>query len=71
MEFVQVLSRPLVNELGGVREEFGAERARQQMAEQRAAALEAELEAPSEARESPETVEETSDRAEKSLALLR
>ena len=41
MEFAPGLSRPFVNELGEVREEFGAERARQQMAEQWAAALEA------------------------------
>jgi sRNA-binding protein len=64
MEFVQELSRPFVNKLGGVREEFGAERARQQMAEQRAAALEAELEAPTEARESPQTAREGPERAE-------
>ena len=64
MEFVQELSRPFVSELGGIREEFGAERARQQMAEQRAAALEAELEAPSEPRESSQTVEEKPERAE-------
>ncbi len=35
--------RPFVNELGEVREELGAERARRQLAEERAAALEAEL----------------------------
>jgi len=64
MEFVQELSRQFVNELGGVREEFGAERARQQMAEWRAAALEAVLEAPTEARESPQTVEVEPERAE-------
>ena len=58
MEFVQKLLRLFVNELGVVREEFGAERARRQMAEQRAAALEARLEALREARESPQTVEE-------------
>ena len=43
IEFVQELLRPFVNELGDVREELGAERARRQMAEERAAALEAEL----------------------------
>jgi hypothetical protein len=63
MEFVQKLSRPFVNELGEIREELGAERARRQMAEQRAAALEAELEAPTEARKLPETVEEEPQRA--------
>jgi len=57
------MSRPFVNELGEIREELGAERARQQMAEQRAAALEAELEAPTEARKLPETVEEEPQRA--------
>jgi len=33
MEFVQELLRPFVNELGEVREELGAERARREMAE--------------------------------------
>ena len=64
MEFVQELLRPFVSELGEVREELGTERARRQMAEERAAALEAELEVLREERESPETVEETPDRAE-------
>jgi hypothetical protein len=64
MEFVQELLRPFVSELGEVREELGAERARRQMAEERATALEAELEALREERESPETVEEESDRVE-------
>ena len=64
MEFVQELLRPFVSELGEVREELGAERARRQMAEERAAALEAELEAFRETRESPETVDEEPDRAE-------
>jgi excisionase family DNA binding protein len=64
MEFVQELLRPFVSELGEVREELGAERARRQMAEERAASLEAELEAFREARESPETVEEEPERAE-------
>src|SRR5215203_3095800 len=62
MEFVQELLRPFVSELGEVREELGAERARRQIAEERAAALEAELEAFREARESPETVEEAPER---------
>src|SRR5215204_5463979 len=64
MEFVQELLRPFVTELGEVREELGAERARRQMAEERAAALEAELEASRETRESPQTVEEEPERAE-------
>ena len=64
MEFVQELLRPFVSELGQVREELGAERARRQMAEERAAALEAELEAFRETRESPEPVEEKPERAE-------
>jgi excisionase family DNA binding protein len=64
MEFVQELLRPFVSELGQVREELGAERARRQMAEERAAALEAELEAFRETRESPEPVEEEPERAE-------
>jgi excisionase family DNA binding protein len=62
MEFVQELLRPFVSELGQVREELGAERARRQMAEERAAAIEAELEAFRETRESPETVEEEPER---------
>jgi len=33
MEFVQELLRPFVSELGGIREELGAERARREMAE--------------------------------------
>jgi len=58
------LLRPFVSDLGGVREGLGAERARRRMAEQRAAALEAELEVLREPRESPQTVEEESDRVE-------
>jgi len=64
MEFVQELLRPFVSELGEIREELGAERAHRQMAEERAAALEAELEALRERRESPQTVEEEPERAE-------
>ena len=64
MEFVQELLRPFVSELGEVREELGAERARRQMAEERAAALEAELEAFRETRESPEPVDEEQEMAE-------
>ena len=66
MDFVQELLRPFVNEVGQVREELGAERARRQMAEERVAELEAEIEvlksppAPTEAEaqevpESPQT----------------
>jgi excisionase family DNA binding protein len=51
MEFVQELLRPFVTELGQVREQLGAERARREMAEERAAALEVELEAIKEGRE--------------------
>jgi hypothetical protein len=64
MEFVQELLRPFVSELGEIREELGAERVRRQMAEERTAALEVELEALREARESPQTVEEEPDKAE-------
>jgi excisionase family DNA binding protein len=64
MEFVQELLRPFVSELGEVREELGAERARRQIAEERAAVLEAELEAFRETRESPEPVEEEQEMAE-------
>src|SRR5918993_3092874 len=62
MEFVQDLLRPFVSELGEVREELGAERARRQMAEQRAAALEAELEALKEPQELSQTAEEAPER---------
>jgi len=61
MELVQELLRPFVNELGQVREQLGAERTRREIAEERAATLEAELEAlqaEPEPRESPETVSE-------------
>jgi excisionase family DNA binding protein len=71
MEFVQELLRPFVSELGEVREELGAERVRRQMAEQRAAALEAELEALRAPRESPDTVEEAPERAESPTPLRR
>jgi excisionase family DNA binding protein len=64
MEFVQELLRPFVSELGEVREELGAERARRQIAEERAATLEAELEAFRVTRESPEPVEEEPPRTE-------
>jgi excisionase family DNA binding protein len=64
MEFVQELLRPFVSELGEVREELGAERARRQVAEERAAELEAELEALRDERESSETVEETPEGVE-------
>ena len=64
MEFVQELIRPFVSELGETREELGAERVRRQIAEEQIAALEAELEALREARESPQTVEGEPQRAE-------
>ena len=68
MEFVQELLRPFVSELGEIREELGAERVRRQMAEERAAALEAELEALREPRESSQTAEEKPERAEPQAA---
>lgn len=55
MEFLQELLRPFVSELGDVREELGAERARRQMAEERAADLEAELQQLRERREFSES----------------
>ena len=62
MEFVQELLRPFVTELGQVREQLGAERARREIAEEKAAALEAELEAIKEGREAaPESPEPRSD----------
>ncbi len=64
MEFVQELLRPFVSELGEVREELGAERARRQMAEERAAELEAELEALRGTPEAAETISEAPERAE-------
>jgi excisionase family DNA binding protein len=63
-EFVEELLRPFVSELGEIREQMGAERARRQMAEERAGALEAELEALREARESSQRVEEEPQRVE-------
>jgi excisionase family DNA binding protein len=48
-------------QLGNVREELGAERARRQMAEERVEALEGELRALQEARESPEGPAPTDD----------
>jgi excisionase family DNA binding protein len=60
--------RDYTHELGDLREEIGAERARRQMAEERVADLEAdvadletELEAYGGGRETPQTVEEASD----------
>ncbi len=47
--------RDYTAQLGDVREELGAERARRQMAEEKATALEGELRALREARESPES----------------
>jgi excisionase family DNA binding protein len=43
LAFVQELLRPFVSELGEVREELGAERARRRMAEERVAQLEEEV----------------------------
>jgi excisionase family DNA binding protein len=43
LAFVQELLRPFVNDLGEVREELGAERARRRMAEERVAQLEEEI----------------------------
>jgi excisionase family DNA binding protein len=75
MDFVQELLRPFVNELGAVREELGAERARRRMVEERVADLEAdvadleaELEVFGGGRESPQTVEEASDAEPRSAA---
>src|ERR687897_2286814 len=53
MEFVQELLRPFVSEVGEVREELGAERVRRHIAEERTAALEAELETLREVLEPP------------------
>lgn len=53
--------RDYTEQLGDVREELGAERARRQMAEERAAALEGEIEALREARESPASPGPTDD----------
>jgi len=58
MEFLEELLRPFVSELGEIREELGAERVRRQIAQERAAALEAELEALREPQESPQSAEE-------------
>ena len=67
LAFVQELLRPFVNELGEVREELGAERARRRMAEEQVAELEEEIAAlksppesaepePQEPSESPESL---------------
>jgi hypothetical protein len=66
LAFVQELLRPFVNEMGQVREELGTERARRQMAEERIAALEQELEELRASREvpEPETVEEAPESPE-------
>jgi excisionase family DNA binding protein len=68
MEFVQELLRPFVSELGEVREELGAERARRLFAEERAAALEAELEALRDERESPESPDPSDTPTEGSIS---
>lgn len=54
--------------MGEVREELGSERARRQLAEERVADLEAELDAFGSGRESPQTVEEASDAEPRSAA---
>ena len=51
--------RDYTEQLGGLREDLGAERARRQMAEERAATLEGELRALREAQESPESLAPT------------
>ena len=62
MEFVQELLRPFVTELGQVREQLGAERARREIAEEKADALEAELETIKVGREAaPESPKPRSD----------
>jgi predicted transcriptional regulator len=53
--FAQELLRPFVNELGEVREQLGAERARREQAERTIAELRQELETLREPRESPES----------------
>ena len=53
--------RDYTEKLGGLREDLGAERARRQMAEERAVALEGELQALQEARESRESPTPTHD----------
>jgi hypothetical protein len=58
------LLRPFVSELGEIREEIGADQVRRQMAEERSAALERELEILREARESPEMVGEEPESTE-------
>ena len=52
---LEEIVREYTEQLGDVREELGAERARRQMAEERAAALEGELAALRAARETPES----------------
>ncbi len=56
--------RDYTHELGEVREELGAERARRQMAEERAASLEVELEALREAPGTPQASEEAPEGSE-------
>src|SRR5688500_11490861 len=62
MECGQARLRPFVSELAEVREELAAERARRQMAVERAEALEAEPEALREPRDSPQPAEQDPDR---------
>jgi hypothetical protein len=56
---MQVMLEPFVRELGDVREELGREPECRERTEERTATLEAELEALSEARESPESLDPT------------
>lgn len=70
MEFVQELLRPFVRELGDVREELGAERARRQIAEERAASLEAELQELREAQKSPQSEDSSGPTEETPLDAL-
>ena len=61
LAFVQELLRPFVSELGEVREELGAERARREIAEERVAQLEEEVAA---LKLPPEPAEEASESTE-------
>ncbi len=60
MEMVQDLLRPFVEDLGKVREELGAEKARREQAERRVEELERELEAAREIRGAPQSSAEAS-----------
>jgi hypothetical protein len=64
MELVQGLLRPFVEDLGRVREELGAERARREQAERERDELAARLEALTKTPEAPESAAEASDTTE-------